>query len=61
MLKKIQKYLFFAGILFFSMATLFEYSWLGQTNLLSFVKGFGCGIGLVGIVKFNYLWPLKTT
>ena len=60
MLTNIKKHLFYAGIFIFSVATLLEHAWLGQTNFICFIKGFACGIGLTGIVKFHYFWRLKT-
>jgi len=57
MLTKIKKHLFQAGIFIFSVATLLEHAWLGQTNLLCFAKGLSCGITLVGIVKISL--PLR--
>ena len=61
MLTNIKKHLFYAGIFIFSVATLLEYAWLGQSNFICFIKGFALGIGLVGIGNFYYLWDLKIT
>jgi hypothetical protein len=46
-----RKNLIFLGLLFFSIILLVEHIWLGQANIVCFVKGFGSGIILVGMVK----------
>ena len=50
MCKKVRDNLFYIGILIFSITMLFEHLFLGESNLTCFLKGFACGLGIVGII-----------
>ena len=49
MLKKIKDNLFYIGVIILSL-TLFAEQFSGATNVTHFIKGFACGIELVGVV-----------
>ena len=49
MLKKIKDNLFYIGAIILSL-TLFAEQFTGATNVMHFIKGFACGIELVGVV-----------
>ena len=49
MMKKIRDNMFYIGILIFSLTMFLEHIFWGETAITAFIKGFGCGIELVGI------------
>ena len=50
MLKKLKDNLFYIGIIIFSLTLFAEHSFLGESNFTCFMKGFACGLELVGVV-----------
>ena len=49
MCKKVRDNLFYIGILIFSITIFCEHLFLGENNFTCFLKGFACGLGIVGI------------
>lgn len=49
MKKKWRNNLFYIGILIFSITMFFEHLFLGENNVTCFLKGFACGLELVGV------------
>ena len=50
MCKKVRDNLFYIGILIFSITMFCEHLFLGESNLTCFLKGFACGLEMVGII-----------
>ena len=50
MLQKVREYMFYIGVFIFSLTLFVEHLFLGETPATCFLKGFACGIELVGIV-----------
>ena len=50
MCKKVRDNLFYIGILIFSITMFCEHLFLGESNLTCFLKGFACGLEIVGII-----------
>jgi len=50
MLKIIRDNMFYIGVLIFSFTLFAEHLFLGETHFTCFMKGFACGIELVGII-----------
>lgn len=50
MLKEIKDNMFYIGILIFSLTLFMEHLLFGETHITCFIKGFACGIQLVGVI-----------
>lgn len=49
MCRKMRDYLFYIGILIFSMTLFLEHLFLGESHFTCFLKGFACGLEIIGI------------
>lgn len=45
---KVRDSLFYIGVLIFSITMFCEHLFFGETNLSCFLKGFSCGLEIVG-------------
>ncbi len=50
MRKKVRDNLFYIGILILSVTMFCEHLFLGENNFTCFLKGFSCGLEIVGII-----------
>lgn len=50
MIKGLKDNLFYIGVVIFSLTLFAEHLFSGETNITCFMKGFACGIELVGVV-----------
>ncbi|MFR2534795.1 MAG: hypothetical protein ACLTEH_01285 [Clostridia bacterium] len=46
----IKNSLFYIGIIIFSITLFLEHLFLGETNITCFLKGFACGIEIIGAI-----------
>lgn len=49
-MNKIRENMFYIGVLLFSITLFIEHLFLGETDLTCFLKGFACGIQLIGVI-----------
>lgn len=59
MCKKIRDNMFYIGIIIFCLTMFFEQLFLGETNLTCFLKGFACGLEILGafiLIKNKKKW-----
>jgi len=50
MLEKFRNNMFYIGIFIFSLTLFLEHLIFGESNITCFIKGFACGLELVGII-----------
>lgn len=50
MCKKTRDNMFYIGILIFTITMFCEHLFLGENNFTCFLKGFACGLEIIGIV-----------
>lgn len=50
MIEKFKNNMLYIGILIFSLTLFFEHLIFGETDITCFIKGFACGLGLVGVI-----------
>lgn len=49
MLESFKNNMFYIGILMMSLTLFAEHLFLGETNMTCFLKGFACGLELIGV------------
>lgn len=50
MLERFRNNMFYIGIFIFSLTLFFEHLIFGESDITCFIKGFACGLELVGII-----------